>query len=192
MPLVGPPDMPPPLVGPLDPLPIAPEPGEVGLVVTPRPELLRPLVADAPEVPVEPTGAQSRLVLVPAIVAPLALPVDPVEPPVRVPDRPLVPVGPATVPAGQSLLAPEADVPCGVDDPVIPVEPVPPPVAALLVEPLGAVLAGVFCSTLLPVPRVAELTPDVLGAVLCAMASPVEHKNASMHAADAECFMRPS
>jgi hypothetical protein len=126
MPFIGP-DLPGPLGEPLEPLPIVPEPGEVGLVLTPRPEPLRCMLPEEslePEVPeapdVDPTGAQSRLVELLLVVAPLALPLDavaplapdaPVEPPVRVPDKPLVPVGPLTVPAGQSELAPDAGLP---------------------------------------------------------------------------------
>jgi hypothetical protein len=194
---------------------MVPEPCDVGLVPTPRTEPLRcmlpeeslePEVPEVPEVPdVDPTGAQSRLVDVPEVVAPLALPLDavaplapdaPVEPPVRVPDKPLVPVGPLTVPAGQSELAPAADVPWVLDEPVIPVDPVP----ALFVplEPLGApdvlevleVLdAGELGSTLLPVPRVAELTPDAPGVELCALASPAEQSKAAINAADTCFFM---
>jgi hypothetical protein len=204
MPFIGP-DLPGPLGEPLEPLPMVPEPCDVGLVLTPRPEPLRcmlPEVSPEPEVPdvpdVDPTGAQSRLVDVPEVVAPLALPLDavaplapdaPVEPPVRVPDKPLVPVGPLTVPAGQSELAPDADVPWLVDEPVIPADPVPPPVAALLLEPLGALDAGVLGSTLLPVPRVAELTPDAPGVELCAPATPAEQSKAANNAADTCFFM---
>ncbi|NEX60523.1 hypothetical protein [Noviherbaspirillum galbum] len=163
----------------------APPVAFVAPVVPAVPEALAPFV---PEPLVEPTGAQSRLPIPADAVVPLALPMLPIDPE-EAPDMPLVPVGPLTMPAGQSELAPDAEVPCVLEVPDA-LEPVPPPVAALLLEPLGAAAAGVVGSTLLPVPRVAELMPEVLGAVLCAMAMPAQPSSAASNVMLACVFMR--
>lgn len=113
MPVVGPP-MPGPLGDPLEPLPIAPDPGEVGLVYTPWPDAPLPLV----ELPLALAGPQSALAT--------ALPAEDrfcasrvfaaaarVSAPTVGPDADPVPAA-----GGQSTAAPAADVPAVPDAPL--------------------------------------------------------------------------
>ncbi|HYD94996.1 MAG TPA: hypothetical protein VEC01_06695 [Noviherbaspirillum sp.] len=140
--------MPGPLGDPVEPLPIVPDPGDVGLVLAPRPDAPLPLLPDAPlDIPVlgQSTFAPAEPELAAALEVPLA-------------------------PGGQST--PAAAAPCVREDPVVLAPDEAPPTLELLVEPLPPDDGGVFGSTELPEPVVRELMPDVEGVAVCAADMP--------------------
>jgi hypothetical protein len=96
-------------------------------------------------------------------------------------DEPVIPVDPVPL-----LFIPLLPEPLELADPLEPFEPL---AASDEADPLDAPDDVVLGSTLLPVPRVAELMPEPPGVELCATAIPAEQNKAAKNAADTCFFM---
>lgn len=146
---------------PVEPLPIVPLPGEVGL-----PEGLTPLVPLVPMLLLEPMPESDVLGVAPEPDVPEAAGLQLPLLVLPMPDGEALLAGLG----GQSALAPEV-LPLPV---AVPAAPVPIPVP-----------------TLLPLPSVPALMPEVPGVVVCAVAIPAAASSATMNAIEEILFMFP-